>query len=99
MTPFLLMLVTALPAAGDKSPPKANTLTPKEAADGWILLFDGEATFGWNGPLLATNPNRYGPLSGGAKVEAGVLHLGGEKEVSVWSSAAFGDFRLEFEYR
>jgi hypothetical protein len=25
----------------------ANTLTPAEIADGWILLFDGESTFGW----------------------------------------------------
>ena len=24
-----------------------NTLTQKEIADGWILLFDGETTFGW----------------------------------------------------
>src|SRR5262249_5900431 len=28
--------------------PKPNTLTPKEIADGWILLFDGETTFGWD---------------------------------------------------
>lgn len=26
---------------------QSNTLTPQEAADGWILLFDGESTFGW----------------------------------------------------
>jgi Domain of Unknown Function (DUF1080) len=31
--------------ADDK--PKPNTLTPKEIADGWILLFDGETTYGW----------------------------------------------------
>src|SRR5580658_6632878 len=31
--------------ANDK--PKPNTLTPKEIADGWILLFDGETTYGW----------------------------------------------------
>lgn len=28
--------------------PKPNTLTPKEIAEGWILLFDGETTYGWN---------------------------------------------------
>lgn len=28
-------------------PSPANTLTPKEIADGWILLFDGKTTFGW----------------------------------------------------
>lgn len=27
--------------------PKTNTLTEKEIADGWLLLFDGESTFGW----------------------------------------------------
>jgi Domain of Unknown Function (DUF1080) len=32
--------------AGEK---KANSLTEKEVADGWILLFDGETTFGWTG--------------------------------------------------
>jgi hypothetical protein len=26
---------------------KPNTLTPKEIAEGWVLLFDGESTFGW----------------------------------------------------
>ena len=27
-----------------------NTLTPKEIADGWVLLWDGETTFGWHNP-------------------------------------------------
>src|SRR5205085_12636212 len=40
-----LFLVAGPALAEDK--PKANTLTPKEIADGWILLFDGETTFGW----------------------------------------------------
>jgi hypothetical protein len=79
MHTLLLTLALALPAAGDKAPPKANTLTHKEAADGWLLLFDGETTFGWNGPMLAANPDRYGPLDKGTKVEAGVLHLGGRR--------------------
>jgi hypothetical protein len=30
-----------------------NTLTPKEAADGWILLFDGESLFGWTQEMAA----------------------------------------------
>src|SRR5580698_6557665 len=30
--------------------PKPNTLTPKEIAEGWILLFDGETTYGWEAP-------------------------------------------------
>ena len=41
----LSLMVFALSAAADE--PKPNTLTPKEIADGWLMLFDGETTFGW----------------------------------------------------
>src|SRR5471030_3064864 len=40
---YLLMALT-WPCHAQQKP---NTLTPKEIADGWILLFDGETTFGW----------------------------------------------------
>ena len=33
------------PAAADEKKP--NTLTPKEIAEGWVLLHDGETLFGW----------------------------------------------------
>jgi hypothetical protein len=38
-------LSAALPAA---SAPKHNTLTKSEIENGWILLFDGETSFGWS---------------------------------------------------
>src|SRR5207244_236118 len=41
-----LILACTLPVAGQEKA-KPNTLTPKEIADGWILLFDGATTFGW----------------------------------------------------
>jgi hypothetical protein len=45
----LLLMTAAVPArAADDAKP--NTLTPKEIADGWILLWDGESTFGWTTP-------------------------------------------------
>jgi hypothetical protein len=60
----VLLFCTALPAwAGQE---KHNRLTPQEIADGWILLFDGESTFGWK-------------IEGEAKVEDGTLILGGTK--------------------
>lgn len=40
--------------------PKPAALTEKEIADGWILLFDGESTFGWTGK---------------AEAKAGMLHV------------------------
>jgi hypothetical protein len=46
----ILLLVAAfsllaVPLAAAEAKP--NTLTSKEAGDGWILLFDGETLFGW----------------------------------------------------
>ena len=49
-----LLLAATCPANAQQKP---NTLTPKEIADGWILLFDGESTYGWksdrDGPKAA----------------------------------------------
>ena len=54
--------------AGEK--PKPNTLTPKEIAEGWILLFDGETTFGWE-----LHPESKGKI----KVEGGKLRIIGDE--------------------
>jgi len=44
----LVILACTFPAAAqDKAKP--NALTPKEIADGWILLFDDKTTVGWTG--------------------------------------------------
>lgn len=39
--PTLFLLLAGVAVA------QPNKLTPKEAADGWLLLFDGETMFGW----------------------------------------------------
>jgi hypothetical protein len=44
LTAVVSVLLACPAAAAD---PKPNTLTQKEIADGWLLLFDGESTFGW----------------------------------------------------
>ncbi len=40
-----VVLVMAVPLAMTAEPP--NTLSARELADGWILLWDGTSTFGW----------------------------------------------------
>jgi len=84
-TLFLLFAVSLHVAAVEKDQAKPNTLTPKEVADGWISLFDGETTFGWK-------------VEGDAKVEDGVLMLGGEKKTTARLTTGFGpcEYRMEF---
>lgn len=50
MNPILRLLAAALLLAAAPAPAqdaRPNTLTPKEVSDGWLLLFDGETSFGW----------------------------------------------------
>src|SRR5437764_15063024 len=84
----LLLPTLALPVpAGEKA--KANTLTPKEIADGWLLLFDGETAFGW----APGDESKW-------TVANGALHSpGGKDPVGILATTtAFGDYELELEY-
>jgi hypothetical protein len=78
------LLLLPMAQADDKER-KPNTLTPQEIAEGWILLFDGETTFGWKGE--------------GAKPEAkmGVLVIGGDQQAKTTCTTAFSDGELDFE--
>jgi hypothetical protein len=84
---LLLAITLPCPAQGDKAKP--NTLTPKEIADGWILLFDGETTFGWK-----LDPSRKGQL----KVADGVLSMDAAEGV-IQCTTSFVDFELRVEYK
>jgi hypothetical protein len=83
-----VLLLAAAPAArvGDKARP--NTLTPKEVADGWLLLFDGKTPFGWT-------------VKGNAKVENGELVLSGtaKGETVARTTTAFSNCEFRFQYR
>ncbi|HEY1190867.1 MAG TPA: DUF1080 domain-containing protein [Gemmata sp.] len=73
-----VLLALAVPArADDTDKPKPNTLTPKEIADGWVLLFDGETTFGWK-------------IDGAAEVKDGALILGKGKKTVLTPNTDFG---------
>ncbi len=77
-----LLGLIAVPASAADDKPKPNTLTPKEIAEGWILLFDGETTFGWK-------------VDGEAEVKDGLLVLGGKKDTTATPSTNFGNFELQ----
>ena len=75
LTLAAVLLFAAGPALAQD--PKPNTLTQKEAADGWLLLFDGETPFGLD-------------TKGDVRVADRKLVIGGEKGGSVTTRAAFG---------
>jgi hypothetical protein len=66
--PSLLILLLLAPAIARAAPAqegataeRGHGLTTDDAQDGWISLFDGKTTFGWNGATV-----REGTLTGGA---------------------------------
>jgi hypothetical protein len=80
---LLLVLIVGVVRAAD--PPKPNTLTSQEIADGWIQLFDGATAFGWL-------------TSGPVRVEGGALILGGREQAMARTTTAFGVSDYVFDY-
>jgi Domain of Unknown Function (DUF1080)/FHA domain len=77
---LILLWLTATLAAAD------NSVSAPEAADGWLLLFDGESLFGWT------------PQAGGRwSTNAGVLTPSSDSG-NLQSNSAFSDFWLKFDY-
>src|SRR5438552_1813624 len=65
---------------------RQNTLTLKEIADGWILLFDGETPYGWSVP----------PGSSWA-VKDGAIVATTANASTLTTTTRFSDFDLEAE--
>jgi hypothetical protein len=82
----LMLPLTALAWAADE--PKPHTLTPQEVADGWILLFDGETTFGWTSP----NESKW-------TITGGMLAPQADKEGLLVTTTAFRDYELSVEFQ
>jgi 3-keto-disaccharide hydrolase len=81
---FLILLLLPLRLLGQEQP-KPNSLTEKEIQDGWVLLFDGETSFGWK-------------PEGEVKVEQGILKLGGTKASSIDLTTLFHACQIQLEY-
>src|SRR2546421_5791500 len=84
----LLVLSCTLAAwSADDPKPQHNHLTSGEIADGWLLLFDGETTFGWQSP----NGSKW-------TIAEGILAPQAEKPGLLVSTTAFADYELQFDY-
>jgi hypothetical protein len=81
--PILLVLCAAVGLVA-----QPNTLTSKEAADGWVLLFDGATLFGWT-------------VSGGGgwRVSDGALIADSGEPGWLRHNTRFADYLLHCEFR
>src|SRR5436305_2069989 len=82
-----LLLLLPLSVRADEAP-KPNTLTPKEIADGWILLFDGKTTFGWSSP----NDSKWTIIDG-------ILAPQKDNRGGQVTTTAFNEFDLYLEFQ
>jgi hypothetical protein len=96
LVPLLACLVVAAPsahrlAAADSG---ATSLSPEEARDGWVLLWDGVTTRGWRGARGPDFP------SGGWEIRDGVLStLGGGKGGDIVTAGMYSDFELSVDFK
>jgi hypothetical protein len=67
-----------------------NTLTEKEKAAGWVLLFDGKSTDGWE----IRNKDRVAVRDGALEVTANA-----QEGTMIWPKQPFDKYELRFEYR
>ncbi|MFT4025074.1 MAG: DUF1080 domain-containing protein [Flavihumibacter sp.] len=89
-----LLALGALPA-----PAQDNTLSPRQKAQGWTLLFNGKDTAGWKGAFLDHFPDH------GWSIHDGLIEVqpsGGKESVNggdIVTRALFGDFELLVDFR
>jgi len=79
-----LSLVPQMSLAGES----ANELTDEELDAGWILLFDGETTFGWTASSDAD-----------WKVQDGAIVASSGKPGLLYTNTQFADFELKVDFR
>jgi hypothetical protein len=72
-----------------------NTLTPKEKAEGWVLLFDGKTTDGWRGFKMDGVPKDWSVVDG-CLVASG--KGGGETSADLITVGQYQDFDLYLEW-
>jgi len=84
----MLIAGAALIAAAPAPAEEPNALTSEEIAEGWILLFDGETTFGWKAASEANWRIEDAALTAD-EGEVGLLH----------TTSQFGNYVLKVDFR
>lgn len=90
LAPVLCLAMMLCGVSGFAGEP--NTLTDKEKADGWKLLFDGKTTNGWRN-------YRSDKISDGWKVVDGALTRVAQGAGDIVTQEQYGAFELVLEYK
>jgi hypothetical protein len=72
-----------------------NSLTPEEAASGWILLFDGKSLDGWEDPSQENPPGNAWIVQDGCIKATSLPRL----REDLFTRETFNDFELKFEWK
>ncbi len=75
--------------------PSENTLTPAEARDGWVLLFDGKTMDNW------VDPRQKTPPGDAWTIEDGCLKAQRRPRITedLFSKETYRNFELQFDWR
>jgi hypothetical protein len=77
-----------------------NTLTEKEKAEGWILLFDGQTFNGWRGYGKTEVPSAWTIEEGAIKISgSGLGEAGAENGGDIIIDQKFQNFELKFDWK
>jgi Domain of Unknown Function (DUF1080) len=87
-----LALFALTATAGDPAP---NTLTEKEKADGWKLLFDGKTSAGWHAFRGKDLPDKWKVVEGALVISPKNGKNGGD----IVTDDEFDNFDLTFEWK
>jgi hypothetical protein len=88
-----LFLIAALGRAAEE--PAPNTLSEKEKADGWKLLFDGKSTRGWHKYKGKEIGDRWKVVDG----TLSLVHKDGKDGGDIVTDDTFDSFELSIEWK
>ncbi len=89
---FIANMPSVQAAEGAAESAEPNTLTAKEKADGWKLLFNGNNTDGWR-------KYRGKEIGSGWKIEDGALCRAGDGAGDIVTAEQYDSFELVLDYR
>jgi hypothetical protein len=88
-----VLVLSGAAARADETHP--NTLTDKEKADGWMLLFDGKTTHGWHAFRGKDVPDKWKVLHGALVISPKNGKHGGD----IVTDQDYDNFELVFEWK